>query len=144
MKPKSYRWVWWETGRLFDIGILADGSLHNPNGYPESDVRAAIQEAQERPCLPWGEWRARRSQKVSVQGVTNGLNVPLMREQAQAKKKEIKLQRALAFQLIDIGCYRTLATRLHPDKGRIARSHDALEPSPHFTLCCAINPYSTG
>jgi hypothetical protein len=30
------------TSRLFDIGINADGSLHNPNGYPPETVRAAV------------------------------------------------------------------------------------------------------
>jgi hypothetical protein len=30
-----------------DVGVLADGSLHNPNCYPEADVRAAIQVAEE-------------------------------------------------------------------------------------------------
>jgi uncharacterized protein DUF6011 len=40
-----YRWVWRNTGkseRLFQVGILADGSLYNPNNYPEDVVRAAV------------------------------------------------------------------------------------------------------
>jgi hypothetical protein len=33
---------------LSDIGILPDGSLHNPNGYPEDVVRAAVLGAETR------------------------------------------------------------------------------------------------
>lgn len=30
-----FRWVWHQgDNRLFDVGILADGTLHNPRGYP--------------------------------------------------------------------------------------------------------------
>lgn len=31
--------------RLLDVGILADGTLHNPNGYPDEIVRAAVERA---------------------------------------------------------------------------------------------------
>jgi hypothetical protein len=35
-----------ETGeRMLDVGILADGTLHNPNGYPDDIVRAAVEQA---------------------------------------------------------------------------------------------------
>jgi hypothetical protein len=39
-----YRWVRAVGGGslLYDVGILADGTLHNPRNYPEADVRAAI------------------------------------------------------------------------------------------------------
>lgn len=43
-----YKWVYHETGTLFDVGILADGTLHNPNGYPEDVVRCAVQAADAR------------------------------------------------------------------------------------------------
>ena len=33
---------------LFDVGVLADGSLYNPNSYAESDVRTAVQGADNR------------------------------------------------------------------------------------------------
>jgi hypothetical protein len=36
------------TGRLHAVGILADGSLHNPNNYDPELVRAAVLAAQER------------------------------------------------------------------------------------------------
>jgi Family of unknown function (DUF6011) len=36
------------TSRLFNVGILDDGTLHNPNGYPEEVVRAAILAGEER------------------------------------------------------------------------------------------------
>jgi hypothetical protein len=36
------------NGRLLDVGILEDGSLHNPNGYPEDEVRSAVEAANER------------------------------------------------------------------------------------------------
>jgi hypothetical protein len=43
----KYRWVFHPHSheralRLHDVGILDDGSLHNPNGYPEEVVRAAV------------------------------------------------------------------------------------------------------
>ena len=43
-----WKWVNGTNGRLYDVGILADGILHNPNGYPEDEVRAAIAGAEER------------------------------------------------------------------------------------------------
>jgi hypothetical protein len=30
------------TNRLFNVGINTDGTLYNPNGYPEDEVRAAV------------------------------------------------------------------------------------------------------
>jgi len=33
---------------LYDIGILPDGTLHNPHSYPEDIVRAAVQAADAR------------------------------------------------------------------------------------------------
>jgi hypothetical protein len=40
-----YRWVHRPYGRdrLYDVGILPDGSLHNPNGYPDDLVREAVE-----------------------------------------------------------------------------------------------------
>jgi Family of unknown function (DUF6011) len=38
-----YKWVRQDDGtKLYSVGILADGSLHNPNGYPNDVVRAAV------------------------------------------------------------------------------------------------------
>jgi len=37
-----YRLVRYEGKRLYDVGILPDGTLLNPNNYPEADVRAAV------------------------------------------------------------------------------------------------------
>src|SRR4051794_28206763 len=37
-----YRWVNHNEATLFDVGILPDGTLHNPNGYPDDVVRAAV------------------------------------------------------------------------------------------------------
>jgi hypothetical protein len=34
--------------RLRDVGILLDGTLHNPNGYPDDDVRSAVLSADAR------------------------------------------------------------------------------------------------
>ena len=34
----------YRAGRLFEVGILADGALHNPNGYPEAVVRRSLDE----------------------------------------------------------------------------------------------------
>jgi hypothetical protein len=35
------------TSRLFDLGINADGTLHNPNGYSEDLVRSTILASEE-------------------------------------------------------------------------------------------------
>ena len=42
-----YRWVRHASGRgtFADVGILEDGTLHNPNGYPEAEVRAGVEAA---------------------------------------------------------------------------------------------------
>jgi hypothetical protein len=44
--PRNHKWYWlWlnseKKERLRQVGILADGSLWNPNNYPEDVVRAA-------------------------------------------------------------------------------------------------------
>ena len=59
-RDRKYRWVFdhrgtptrepgalydGRAGRLFDVGILADGTLHNPHGYPEDVVRQSVNEA---------------------------------------------------------------------------------------------------
>ena len=48
-RPESQRKpIIWERLRrdakkcLHDVGVLADGTLQNPNGYPESKVRTAV------------------------------------------------------------------------------------------------------
>jgi hypothetical protein len=45
------RWNWVRhpngTDRLYDVGILADGSLRNPNNYDPELVREAVLDAQE-------------------------------------------------------------------------------------------------
>jgi hypothetical protein len=38
-KRSMWRWVKTDNGRLLDVGILEDGSLHNPNVYPDDEVR---------------------------------------------------------------------------------------------------------
>lgn len=48
-KAILYRWCYHPDGRrMKDVGILSDGTLRNPHGYPEADVREAIAAAQER------------------------------------------------------------------------------------------------
>jgi gas vesicle protein len=37
-----YKWVHHNGMKLYDVGILADGTLHNPRGYPDNDVRSAV------------------------------------------------------------------------------------------------------
>lgn len=41
-----FQWVQHGGERLYDVGVLPDGSLHNPNGYPDDSVRAAVQAAE--------------------------------------------------------------------------------------------------
>jgi len=46
-----YTWVrksGTDSGTLSKVGIDADGSLWNPNGYPEDEVRRAVEEANQR------------------------------------------------------------------------------------------------
>ena len=47
-----YKWVYYNDGtriaQLRDVGILPDGTLHNPRNYPEEMVRAAVLAADER------------------------------------------------------------------------------------------------
>jgi hypothetical protein len=47
-RDSLWRWVHHEGQRLENIGIREDGSLHNPNGYPEEFVRAAVLSAEAR------------------------------------------------------------------------------------------------
>jgi Family of unknown function (DUF6011) len=68
--------------RLHDVGILEDGTLHNPNGYPEAVVRAAIQAAEVRlharrsqSALRAGEARRRRRERkvyLVARGISSG------------------------------------------------------------------------
>jgi hypothetical protein len=49
--------------KLLNVGILDDGTLHNPNGYPDDIVRAAVQAADARR-------HARRSEAAKRAAVT--------------------------------------------------------------------------
>jgi hypothetical protein len=53
----------YDASRLFDVGINVDGTLHNPNSYPEDIVRAAIAAAEARR-------HERRSQAAKKAGET--------------------------------------------------------------------------
>jgi hypothetical protein len=44
----KYRWVWHEGEKLYDVGIRADGTLHNPRSYPDEVVRRAVMAADAR------------------------------------------------------------------------------------------------
>jgi Family of unknown function (DUF6011) len=44
----TWKWIRHEGTELYDIGVNADGTLHNPNGYPDGTVRAAVAAAEER------------------------------------------------------------------------------------------------
>ena len=60
------KWYWvYGTDRqiLRDMRILPDGSLHDPNGYPEDEVRAGIAAAEE-------SRRQRRSKAAKKAAVT--------------------------------------------------------------------------
>jgi hypothetical protein len=69
-----YKWVWQVRGekvdKLYDVGILADGTLYNPRGYPEDEVRAAVlaadaqcRELRSQAAKKAGETRRRRREK---------------------------------------------------------------------------------
>jgi hypothetical protein len=37
-----YKWVYHGAEKLYEVGILPDGTLHNPRKYPDDIVRAAV------------------------------------------------------------------------------------------------------
>ena len=57
----TWRRVTHEGQQLLNIGIAADGSLVNPNGYPEAVVRAAVEGAEAR--------RAERRKRAAAKAV---------------------------------------------------------------------------
>jgi hypothetical protein len=61
----KYQWVFKPgfNGKFRDVGILSDGTLWNPNGYPENEVRAAVLDADARR-------RIRRSNAAKKAAVT--------------------------------------------------------------------------
>jgi uncharacterized protein DUF6011 len=63
-RDTQYKWVWVNDShdRLFDVGILADGSLYNPRGYPPEIVRNAVLKAIERQH----EWQSQAAKKAAV------------------------------------------------------------------------------
>jgi len=48
MMTGIWRWVQHDGARLYNVGVMRDGSLHNPNHYDEAIVREAIRQASER------------------------------------------------------------------------------------------------
>src|ERR1700751_3523253 len=64
-RDRKYKWVWVNDGsdRLFDVGILADGTLNNSREYPPEIVRAAVLAANE-------EWHESRSQAAKKAATT--------------------------------------------------------------------------
>jgi hypothetical protein len=63
----KYRWVRYGDDRLYEVGVLEDGTLHNPRGYPEEIVRAAVLAADTRKH----ERRSRAAKKAAATK-TNG------------------------------------------------------------------------
>jgi hypothetical protein len=63
-----YRWLRKSTftsawdERFYDVGVNDDGTLYNPNGYPEADVREVIAAAQAR--------RTERRKKAAAQAAS--------------------------------------------------------------------------
>lgn len=60
----TYKWVWRDSARtekLFKVGIWGNGTLFNPNGYPEDVVRAAVLAVEAR--------RAERRRQSAKKGV---------------------------------------------------------------------------
>jgi hypothetical protein len=62
-KDTKYKWVYGPDGKtLWSVGILSDGTLHNPNGYPDDVVRDAVLAANAR----WHERRRDAAKKAAV------------------------------------------------------------------------------
>ncbi|MGA8654376.1 MAG: hypothetical protein WB677_27810, partial [Xanthobacteraceae bacterium] len=53
-------------GMLFDVGILDDGTLHNPKGYPDDQVRAAVLAAEARRRERQHERRSAGAKKAAI------------------------------------------------------------------------------
>ena len=66
----KYRWVNYsdasQTVKFYDVGILDDGTLHNPNGYPDETVRTAVLAAD-------GRRKQRRSKAAKKAAATRAL-----------------------------------------------------------------------
>jgi hypothetical protein len=58
----KYKWVNHNGMKLYEVGILPDGALHNPRGYPDEIVRAAVLAADQR----WHEHRSKAAKKAAV------------------------------------------------------------------------------
>ena len=48
IKGSLWKRIYYGDTILCSVGLLDDGSLHNPNNYPEPDVREAIHQAEQR------------------------------------------------------------------------------------------------
>jgi hypothetical protein len=59
----NWRWIDHNGQRLYDVAVLSDGSLHNPNRYDEAVVRDAVREAED-------EWHARRREAAKKAAAT--------------------------------------------------------------------------
>jgi hypothetical protein len=51
MSRSRYRFITHNGAKLFQVGILPDGTLYNPNNYPEDEVRTAVLTADARKHL---------------------------------------------------------------------------------------------
>ena len=66
LRDQKYNWVSCRAAeRFYDVGILADGTLHNPNGYSADEVRAAVLAANERRAARRSE-AAKRATKTRI------------------------------------------------------------------------------
>ena len=64
MKRQIFYWVRSDSGEIFrNVGFEADGTLHNPNGYPTEAVRAAVE-------ATLAHWHMRRSAAAKKAALT--------------------------------------------------------------------------
>ena len=77
----KYKWVWHGADKLFQVGILSDGTVWNPNNYPEDAVRAAVLAAD----AHWHECRSEAAKKAAH-----------TRRRRQEKKTYVAAQRIIA------------------------------------------------
>src|SRR3954465_3929013 len=78
MAASIFRWINHNGARPSDVGVLEDGSLHNPRGYPEDVVRAAMDYATE-------HQRERKSRAAQQAAQTRKLRRDLKVETAAAR-----------------------------------------------------------
>jgi hypothetical protein len=132
-----------EFGYLYDIGVLDDGSLHNPKGYPEDQVRAVLAWAAEKrrkrrsdPAKKAAVTRKRRSGRASARRPPSG-SLPRSTVIALQRLAQRRLYRS-----IKVAIAALFATRDAEQTALVPRVHVAsVAMAPLATFVIPRHPY---